>query len=887
MQSLPFLPLPAAAADARRFVQSVTVEQIRSMQHFLLGDTSQVKIPMDDAFDVNGDGCVDVFDIALLKRSFSQQQETSGDFYSLSSELVLEHDVQDGSVIMTDDFYSKRVIVKTDADRDFQSFSPVSIISGPDHIYVLQFDSVEKAEICMASLRGTEGIQYVELDAYMKSDEPQDVEASDANSWGVAEIEADQYAAYLSEHYDASVVVAVVDTGVSAHTFLGDRLLSNGYDLVDNDTDPSDMHYHGTHVAGTVVDCTPGLPVQIMPVRVLDGNGRGSNLNVGNGIRYAVEHGANVINLSLSGKGCSRYIDDAVNYAVSHGATVVAAAGNHSSNTVYYCPAHIENCIVVGACDSDRAPATFTNTGNSVDVIAPGVNIKSCIPGGGFKNLNGTSMATPHIAAAAAMIKIARPQASPAEIEALLKKISLDLGEPGKDPVFGCGIPKLSELIVNVPDVKHTITLSETQATIWLGDQFTLEATTSPKAQTVLWNTSDDTVATVKDGVITAVGAGTADITASIPYDETSIDAVCKVTVMDDSDKILESGQCGDDAYYTLDGNGLLTVTGTGKTWEYASSYARIVNADGSDVPHSPLYENDQVKKIRIEEGITELQAGLFSKCTSLKEVSFAGTVTTLCTALFAGCTGLESIYIPANIEKIGYTKQSYEVFWDCTSLKEIRVDADNAVYADDDGVLISKDGTRLCYIPLAKGDYVIKDGITTLDEGCAYANPAVTELILPQSVTEINPYAIYKCENLKDLQLGSGVRFIGRFAFGKTALTSVTIPSSVTTIESFAFGNCPIESAVFAPYGTEGLTMNSDAFNGSNLTSLALPDRTEKIKKGILSCDVSNVTLPCQTVEIADAAFSEKNTLHGYRGSDVETYADAHGIPFVGLETD
>ena len=892
MQSLPCIPLPAAAADAKRTDKSVTVEEIRSMRSFLHADTTQVKIPMDASFDVNGDGCVDVFDMALLKRSFTAQQETTGDFYRLSSELVQENDVRSGAIIMADDFYSKRVIVKTEKEMDFKKYSPASVISGPDHIYVLQFDSVEKAEVCMTALRGSEDIVYVELDTYMKSDEPQGaVTAAEANSWGVEEIEADQYAAYLSQYSDASAVVAVVDTGVSKHEFLGDRLLSTGYDLVDNDADPSDLHYHGTHVAGTVVDCTPGLDVKIMGVRVLDKNGSGSNLNVGNGIRYAVDHGANVINLSLSGKGCSCFIDDAINYAVRHGVTVVAAAGNHASNTVHYCPAHIDNCIVVGACDGNLRAATFTNTGNSVDVIAPGVNIKSCIPGGSYKNLNGTSMATPHIAAAAAMIKMADPQATPAEVESRLKEICQDLGDAGKDPVFGCGIPKLSELIED-DSVERTITLSEAPATMFLGDQLTLEATTTPKVQRVQWESSDTTVATVKDGVVTAVGEGGVRITASITHGDKTVKAYCMLGVLDNSETIIESGQCGDNVYYTLDGNGLLKVFGKGSTWRYSSSAeAALPDKAGIDIsPVSPLGANEQITKVKVEEGITLLDHGLFSDCTSMKDIELPSTIAWIEPGVFADCSSLESIDIPENIIMIGGVDDRFDmVFYGCSSLKRITIGEGNRSYISDDGAILSKDGKKLIYIPEGKTDYVIKEGITTLCEGCSRTNASLTELIVPQSVERIEAHAFAGCKNLKHLELGSGVKYIGDEAFYNTKITTLTIPNSVTYIGSNAFAYCLIDSVTFAPYGVDDLTISRDAFNYiKTLKSLTLPERTKKItfSKRLSPCDIESVTILSKEIEIDSDAFDkEKTTLHGYAKSDVQTYAEEQGVPFVALK--
>lgn len=440
------------SANAVPTSETVTADKLKAMQNFILNNAETSTL--DVGYDLNGDGRIDSFDMCLMRKEYVEQQEKSSNFYSLSSDLVHETDAKYGMSVMAEDFCSNRIIVKAKKNYSFESYASTNVIPGPDFIYVVQFDTFEKMEVCMSALKQDDNIEYVELDEYMSCGEPIETSVtSNANSWGVEAIEADKYAEYLSSNADSSVVVAVVDTGVSAHSFIGDRLLNTGYDLVDNDPDPSDEHYHGTHVAGTVVDCTPNLNINIMPVRVLDENGSGSNLNVGNGIRYAAESGADVINLSLGGYGCSPYIDDSIEYAVEIGATVVVSAGNDDNNTEYYCPSHIENCVVVSACDSGNNKAYFSNYGNSVDITAPGVDIVSSVPGEGFKSLNGTSMAAPHISAAAAMIKYADPQATPAAIEQKLKDISFDLGDPGKDVYYGYGLPRLSNLISDESEI--------------------------------------------------------------------------------------------------------------------------------------------------------------------------------------------------------------------------------------------------------------------------------------------------------------------------------------------------------------------------------------------------------------------------------------------------
>ena len=194
------------------------------------------------------------------------------------------------------------------------------------------------------------------------------------------------------------------------------------------------------------MDCTPGLNVKIIAVRVLDDAGYGSHSDVGNGIRYAADKGAKVINLSLGG-GYFFYKDDAIEYAISKGAVVVAAAGNDAMSIGSYCPAHITECITVSAIDSSGSLAWYSNYGSAVDVAAPGSDILSCGISGynSYVYMSGTSMASPHVSAIAAMYRLMYPTAGPAKIQELVKRYTTDVGSSGKDDYYGYGIPKLSK----------------------------------------------------------------------------------------------------------------------------------------------------------------------------------------------------------------------------------------------------------------------------------------------------------------------------------------------------------------------------------------------------------------------------------------------------------
>jgi len=378
----------------------------------------------------------------------------------------------DISAAADNEYYSKRVIVRSSANINLDTFNAIGVIKGPDGVSALQFANEADAKKCLDQLNAISQVQYAEMDRYVSTcftSEAEamhpEVKASDISaqaatyySWGVKHIEADKYSDWLaSQGYNSIVRVAVVDSGVSSHTFLSGKILS-GYNFVDNNNNPADTNGHGTHVAGTVVDCTQPLNVRIMPVRVLGTNGSGSWSNVANGIRYAADNGAHVINLSLGGPGCSQQIDDAIAYAIGKGVTVVIAAGNDNRNTSGFCPAHIMNAIVVSAIDSTNTKASFSNFGAAVDVAAPGVNINSCDYRGGFVSFNGTSMAAPHIAAVAAMCKLRNPSATPAQIEQMIKNSAKPLpsGSSGRNDQYGNGIPQLSYFI----PVTQTYTVS-------------------------------------------------------------------------------------------------------------------------------------------------------------------------------------------------------------------------------------------------------------------------------------------------------------------------------------------------------------------------------------------------------------------------------------------
>ncbi len=234
----------------------------------------------------------------------------------------------------------------------------------------------------------------------------------------------------------SSVTIAIIDTGIDkTHPDLAAKVFG-GYDFINNDDDASDDNGHGTHCAGVSAGITNnGVGIagvapncRLMPVKVLSAAGSGSYDAIVNGITYAANNGANILSMSLGGSADTQALDDAVNYAFGKNCVVVAAAGNNGVTDKFY-PAAIENCIAVAATDSNDQKAGFSNYGADwVDVAAPGVDILSTLPNNSYGAESGTSMACPHVAGVAGLVRSAMLTASAATVRARIESTCDNVG---------------------------------------------------------------------------------------------------------------------------------------------------------------------------------------------------------------------------------------------------------------------------------------------------------------------------------------------------------------------------------------------------------------------------------------------------------------------------
>ncbi len=262
--------------------------------------------------------------------------------------------------------------------------------------------------------------------------------------WGPSKIQAP--AAWDVTVGSSDIIIAIVDTGVDLdHPDLNAKIVS-GWDFVNDDPIAQDDHNHGSHVAGIAAAETnnhqgvAGISWQarIMPVKVLDNEGDGSYSDVAEGILWACNHGATIINLSLGGSAYSHTLEDAVEQAAGNGCLIVAAAGNGSGDGVDY-PARFPEVMAVAATSQNDVRAGFSDYGPEVEVAAPGVDIYSTLWNDKYGLKSGTSMAAPHVAGLAALVWSVCPYLTHEEVRTIIQSTADDRGPAGWDVYYGFG----------------------------------------------------------------------------------------------------------------------------------------------------------------------------------------------------------------------------------------------------------------------------------------------------------------------------------------------------------------------------------------------------------------------------------------------------------------
>jgi len=354
--------------------------------------------------------------------------------------------------------------------------------------YLVTLDAGQSVPEAVGRLRTMREVEYAEPNYTVRAAfSPNDTYYR--FQWNLAQIGAPR--TWEIQEGKPEVIVAVLDTGIAYEDFgpyakapdWGSTVFVQGFDFVNGDTHANDDESHGTHIASTIAEATNnGLGVAglafnctLMPVKVLDNEGRGSFFDVAEGIDYATNFSqggrrVRVINLSLGGSAALEVVRRAIDRAVAAGIVVVAAAGNESLGSLDY-PAAFPNVIGVGAVDFFKQKAVYSNFGPDLDLVAPGGDIDQRNNADGdpdgilqqtfdpetaqrfgryddfaYFYFDGTSSATAHVAAAAALL-ISQGITDPAAVRKALESTADDLGSTGRDDDYGFGLIRPAEAL--------------------------------------------------------------------------------------------------------------------------------------------------------------------------------------------------------------------------------------------------------------------------------------------------------------------------------------------------------------------------------------------------------------------------------------------------------
>lgn len=360
----------------------------------------------------------------------------------------------------------------------------------------------------------------------------------DTYPWGITRIGADLV--HQQGNTGSGIKVGIIDTGLdNTHPDLAGKY-AGGYDFVNNDTDPMDDHGHGTHVAGTIaavmndaglIGAAPG--VSLYALKVLDADGSGALSDIIAAVEWCADNDIQITNNSygiLTDPGAT--FKAAFDAAYADGVLQIAAAGNDRSKwyTIFFSdivsyPAWYASVVAVAATDSANKVASFSSFGPSVELSAPGVSIESTIPGGAYATWSGTSMATPHVVGAAALV-MKSGISSAAAVRERLQITADDLGPVGRDSDYGFGLVDADEAVLSTtpgnvaPSVNITSPVYDAIYTV--GDSITFTASASDPedgslTESIAWSSSlDGTLGTGGSFSLTTLSAGTHNIVASV-----------------------------------------------------------------------------------------------------------------------------------------------------------------------------------------------------------------------------------------------------------------------------------------------------------------------------------------------------------------------------------
>lgn len=676
------------------------------------------------------------------------------------------------------------------------------------------------------------------------------------------------------------VTVAIIDTGIDTdHEEFKGRISKLSYnaseDKVVKDYDMSvieDEQGHGTKVAGTLgaalgneAGITGIAPEAELLVIKCDADANGNFLKASDlvfGLAYAIEADVDVVNMSFGTEQdiFSKY----TKLAVDSDVICVASAGNDSTGLLTY-PAADENVIGVGAMDSDWELASYSNYGDNSDLVAPGTAYTTEM-GGKYGYAQGTSLASPMVAAAAALYRKEHADAEFKDIKDYLIASSVDLGSTGEDMLFGYGALDIYAFLY---EEKGTITY-EMQT-----DEIKNQTQPFVKGHTVQLMLEPEREDVVFDGWY---------------YDRECTDEVEYYTDVFSEDVTLYAKWINEDdstvyKYTDLSDGTIKILSYTGKR-KYITIPDTIEGKKVSCIGEAAFANNNRLRKVNLPANLTKIMPYAFQGCSRLMSIDIPESVQKLGTGAFYGCARMSSVGIAAKgklqvIEESAFGQTligsfivpqklktlGKSVFLGCRGMKKITVTEGNANFQIKQQALYDSSGKILIYYPTGlSGEYKIPnetkeigeyafayakiiqadlpEGLISIRES-AFEGASISEIEIPLSIQNMDQRTFsYSALMSVNFPENCQLKIISEEAFSGCQLTSVTIPKEVTEIGRAAFSGTGLREVKFADE-TQLKQIGGNAFSWSRLQQIHIPDTVENIGDSAFnSCyDLSQVS--------------------------------------------
>ena len=675
------------------------------------------------------------------------------------------------------------------------TYGAVQVVNAPNHQYFLQYETDKDRKEAYKKLKEDNYLSVSENIIYEELGDPETNNPETDNtgymSWGINAMGLDYAIDETNDKNLYEVVVAIIDGGLDEDLF--NRYFSNArikkvYN-VNGSTDVTDVRGHGTHIAGTIAEGTPSN-VKIMPIKTSNGNH--TLFQVTGALYYAINNNVDVINISLASPDWNESsLYQTIESAKEQNIIVVAAAGNNNFSKMLY-PAGFDNTIGVSNITSNFMKSYGSNFGFDITFAAPGTNIRSIMGentiisrnnGNNDDNdheiISGTSMAAPHVAAAAAVVKSYNKDLSFEDTVDVLKSTVDDIGDYGWDKYFGYGMINFRnrEFCDGANDNcdKYNVFKSDE---VYIDEVVKIEFTDTyiptynygnitnlMDADINIYYTENDYI-TKKLGELDDVEITNYD---AFSYTEQAVSVKYKektTTLTVDNHNNTTSGF----EYQIIDNN---SIKITGFLYDDNKPIRVYIpsSIDGYDVVSlgdSLFEENDFVKSIILPSSVVEIGNSAFKE-SNIQSIDIQAESISVLDNAFYGVKDLQAIN--AKLNYIG----EY-AFYNCYTLKDISFSNDLKTI----GAYAFNNNNNL-------KDVTLPNGLTYIGE-YAFSNTNIDSIVIPATVSEINDYTFSDCTNLASLVIENGVEKIGEYAFQKSILTSLNIPASVNSISSTSF---------------------------------------------------------------------------------------------------